>query len=462
MDGRTAAEGGDRIRLFGPARDGHLTIRGGRGGISVQLEELAAGAGRLDVLAGDLAAVEQETGRILDQLCWVDRQPAWSAAPHVTAVRNGQWRVQAARTALERISSQIRACLRDYQDAEWRANVGRFLGLATPEELRASVRVMATAGVPDLATTERVVAAMRIAAPDVRARIDREPIVRSALMVLAVNFVPRDLHVQQHERVPVDLDASPAGLLQRLRHIEARGAGYIEVLEVDNNGTKAYVVVVPGTQSAGLSAGGANPFDEAGIVEAMLHGSASVNDGVLAALAAAGADQGAPVVAVGYSQGGIHAMNLAADPRVREQYDVKYVLTAGSPVAGIPVGEDVTALHLEHEADWVPGTDGTANPESRSRVTVSMSTPFEPGGDKGLGPGHRLGGYEDGARLVAASGDPSLTQSTAVLGTVLGAGGAATATRFSLTRTKAAAPQDPRATACVRPAEARLPSRPGK
>ncbi|MGZ4661253.1 MAG: hypothetical protein ACXVYB_08240, partial [Arthrobacter sp.] len=53
----------------------------------------------------------------------------------------------------------------------------------------------------------------------------------------------------------------------------------------------------------------------------------------------------------------------------------------------------------------------------------------------GLGPGHRLSGYGEAASLVGASKDPSLVQSTAALGAVLGAGGAVTATRFSLSRT---------------------------
>ena len=61
-------------------------------------------------------------------------------------------------------------------------------------------------------------------------------------------------------------------------------------------------------------------------------------------------------------------------------------------------------------------------------------------GEGGLGTGHALTTYQDGARLVSASSDPSLVQSTAALGAVLGAGGTATATRFSLSRSKAPTP----------------------
>jgi len=147
------------------------------------------------------------------------------------------------------------------------------------------------------------------------------------------------------------------------------------------------------------------------------------------------------VVAVGYSQGGIHAMNLAADPRFLRDYDLRYVLTAGSPVAGINPAPGVQSLHLEHRADWVPGSDGAPNPDTRDRVSVSLgNTPRAAEGEGGIGIGHTLSTYQDGARLVSASNDASLTGSTAALGAVLGAGGAATATRFSLTRTKAPAP----------------------
>jgi hypothetical protein len=159
---------------------------------------------------------------------------------------------------------------------------------------------------------------------------------------------------------------------------------------------------------------------------------------VLQALQDVGAEKGAPVVAVGYSQGGIHAMNLAADELFRKEYDMKYVLTAGSPVGGIVVDADVEALHLEHRQDWVPGTDGTPNPDARNRVTVTLNDPVTtPAGEEfGIGPGHRLSNYTGAARLVAESGDPSLMASTAVLGGVLGAGGTATATRFALSRTQ--------------------------
>jgi hypothetical protein len=240
----------------------------------------------------------------------------------------------------------------------------------------------------------------------------------------------------------VDFEASPAGLLERIRSIDERGDGYIEVIEVGNEGQKAYVVVIPGTQ-AGAEMGGRNPFDDAGIAEGLGYGSTEINTAVLEALRSVGAEKGAPVVAVGYSQGGIHAMNLASDNLFLDEYDVKYVLTAGSPVGGITPASGISTLHLEHRADWVPGSDGTASPDTRNRVTVTMNNPVwtERGAAPAMGPGHQFENYQDGARLVAASEDPSLVDSTAVLSGVLGVGGTATATRFALTRTKPPEPQ---------------------
>jgi len=239
----------------------------------------------------------------------------------------------------------------------------------------------------------------------------------------------------QEETLRGNLNASPAGLLERIRLIEERGSGYIEVIELDHDGRKAYVVVIPGTQVSDSDAG-TNPFDLAGIADGLGNHSAAVNEAVLRALQAAGAEEGAQVVAAGYSQGGIHAMNLAADDTVRSRYNVEYVLTAGSPISRILPPNDVTTMHLEHRTDWVPGSDGSPNADAGNQVTVTMVNDLyvQTGEDVGLGPGHSLGGYEEGARLVAASADPSLVHSTAVLGTVLGAGGAAKVTRFSLSR----------------------------
>ncbi len=77
-----------------------------------------------------------------------------------------------------------------------------------------------------------------------------------------------------------------------------------------------------------------------------------------------------------------------------------------------------------------------ANPDTRDRVTVTLTNPLEipPLKDFGLGPGHRLENYADGAALISTSRDSTLRDSTAALAAVVGTGGTATVSRFSLRR----------------------------
>ena len=447
---------GGPIQLTGPAVDGGLEIRGGIGGISFQLEELIGGAEKLDAAAEELAAVEVDVRRIWEDLCPYQDEARPTGTAALVGVGEAQWSVQAVRTELQSISQQVRDCKWEYEAAEAWAGFSRGIGggLTSTEIIGRQAGDLGLGFVPnrevaELAAGPVAMAALLAVAPErfliaLWADLGAGRHVAAAVPMLngaAGNSVrilqPRPVTVDRKETLPIEFDGSMAALLDRARIIGERGDGYVEVIEVDNGGQKAYVVVIPGTQAGG-ELGGANPFDEAGIVEGLGHRSAEVNAAVLESLRAVGAEKGSPVVAVGYSQGGVHAMNLAADELFLNEYDMKYVLTAGSPVGGIVPDADVTALHLEHRQDWVPGTDGTPNPDARNRVTVTLNSPVTTpeGGEFGIGPGHRLSNYAGGARLVAESDDPSLMASTAVLGGVLGAGGTATATRFALTRSK--------------------------
>ncbi|TQJ38904.1 hypothetical protein FBY33_0912 [Arthrobacter sp. SLBN-112] len=425
MADATPSGSGGSIHVSPPPPDGILTVSGGVGGITVQLEELDVGAGKLDELAGSLAAIEAELSGTWQELGSYQNQPRTTGTAALIAVGDAREAVVKVRLELQRISSQVRTCRRDYEIAESAAHTQWMLGLSDPDvELQKHVDFWRT-GFLNGDAMEMLVANAVTSLPMLKSLVEGvNPALRPGMVT-----------ARQQEQVPIDLDATPAGLLERVRLIEERGSGYIEVIEVDNRGAKAYVVVVPGTQVHDEDEG-TNPFDLAGIADGLGSSSRQVNAAVLQALRAAGAEPGADVVAVGYSQGGIHAMNLAADREFLKEYDMKYVLTAGSPISRIMPPPDVSTLHLEHRTDWVPGSDGVANRDARNQVTVTVTNDlYVRGGEKaGLGPGHNLGGYQEAARLVTASRDPSLMQSTAVLGGVLGAGGAATATRFSLTK----------------------------
>lgn len=454
-----SGSGGPLVPLE-PATDGDMRIRGGVGGIRFQLEELMAGAAELEGLADELAAVETGVRRIWEELCPYQYDPRPSGTAALIAVGEGGQSVRAVREELQHLSSQVRESRRDYERAESLATAGirlpedgwGFLPLlfvdltqanypsrdaAEAVALPASIMLLGTiAPKEDLA---RALAAELAAGRHISAS-------GAFVRRLTENYLPwlepRPVTAVEELTRDVAVDTSPAGLLARLRELDADGHGRIEVVQVENGGRRAFVVIIPGTQTGGEPPGGSNPLDEAGIAEALGYGSEHVNAAVLSALHQAGAVKGDQVVAVGYSQGGAHAMNLSSDKAFLAEFDLKYVLTAGSPVGGITPQPGITSLHLEHRQDWVPGSDGTPNPDTRDRVTVTLTgrevTP--PGEDPGLGPGHKLANYESGAKAVSASEAPSLVANTAVLAGVLGAGGAGTASRFALNREPVAAP----------------------
>ncbi|MFE4837031.1 hypothetical protein ACFRAU_20450 [Arthrobacter sp. NPDC056691] len=459
-----AAPGGSggQLRPVEPVSDGVLSVRGGVGGISFQLEELDTGARELDALARDLAAVELGIYRVWESLGSYQRDDPSSGAEALAAVWEGRRSVASVREEMDRLAGGVRACQLEYSAAEtanllitqlhwdaswlwgrqvvdlglardwrdWRPNTASTEAIASSDPVVAGTILAALLGVRQ----SPVDAAVKMALASGMAGSSVPILARTLLDRVLPGLQPRPVRALKEGSADIDLDASPAGLLARAGEVEDAGPGQIEVIQTTSGGRDAFIVIIPGTQPG--NTGGPNPFDEAGIGEALGYGSEYTAGAIRAALREAGAEAGDQVVAVGYSQGGIHAMNLSQDKAFLAEYNLKYVLTAGSPVGAISPGPGVSSLHLEHRQDWVPGSEGLPNPDTRDRVTVTLNglvrTP--PGEDAGLGPGHRLTNYEAGARAVAASPDPSLAASTAALAGVVGAGGTAKATRFQLVR----------------------------
>lgn len=427
--------------------DGTLRIRGGVGGLSFQFEELLAGASALDRIVQELAAAEVEAEAVRRALLPYQYDSYSTGSNAIIAVGEGGRDLGRVRMELERLCREVRASHREYEFAEARNNLllrigrtgpgyGPLWGLfgLPPVTVRDTVEdgfSMAPAGLALLlGLPDGLAAAVRTAsAASVRSTI------RGLTDSPGLEFLqPRPVRIAGRETRTEEADVSPAGLLLRAKAV-GRNSGDIEILQVGENGSRAWVVIIPGTQLEGLPQG-TNPFDAAGIAEGLGYDSAETSAAIRQALAEAGAEVGDQVAAVGYSQGGIHAMNLGRDKAFLADYELKFVLTAGSPVGGIEPGSGTSSLHLEHEQDWVPGADGLPNPDTKERVTVTLTAPV-PGREwlePGLGPGHDLGRYADGARDVAASRDPSLQASSAALAAVVGAGGTATVTRFSLRR----------------------------
>jgi len=198
------------------------------------------------------------------------------------------------------------------------------------------------------------------------------------------------------------------------------------------DGSRSWVVAIPGTQEA--RPGGANPADMRSNLELVAEQPDDVSRLVEQAMRAAGITPDEPVLIAGHSQGGIAAVNVAADPYIQSHYDVQAVLTAGSPVAGIDLPAGVESLHLEHDQDAVPILDGAPNPDTRSRTTVvrdlTASTDPRDRAATSLVDAHSLGVYERTATAAESWGDPSVQGYTDAAGRVLGGAVSARTTVF--------------------------------
>ena len=77
-----------------------------------------------------------------------------------------------------------------------------------------------------------------------------------------------------------------------------------------------------------------------------------------------------PVMLVGHSQGGMVAVRAAT--ALASEFTVTHVVTAGSPVGGMPVPAGVQVLSLENRFDVVPYADGSANADAPNQITVTF------------------------------------------------------------------------------------------
>lgn len=136
------------------------------------------------------------------------------------------------------------------------------------------------------------------------------------------------------------------------------------------------------------------------------------------AMRQAGVQPGDPLLAVGYSGGGVIAAKLAADPEL----NAVAAVNLGGPVASAPTREGVGVLSLEHEEDFVPATGGAGHP-SAERLTVSRSVLDEGRTSEALLPAHELARYRATAALVDDSDEARLAGFRALIGEVTGGAG---------------------------------------
>lgn len=131
--------------------------------------------------------------------------------------------------------------------------------------------------------------------------------------------------------------------------------GEVRILRVENGGSAAYVVAVPGTETWTPS-GGAAPRDLTANLALMAGNPTAAAEAVRGAMERAAIPPGAPVLLVGHSQGGMITGHLAADPAFRERFNVTNMVTYGAPVDHLDLS-GVSVLQMGHSLDPTPRTD---------------------------------------------------------------------------------------------------------
>lgn len=201
--------------------------------------------------------------------------------------------------------------------------------------------------------------------------------------------------------------SAPVGIAGSLRRMPAAPGSQIAVEKYTfADGTARYLAFVKGTQaSAPWDAGGEDPWDMASNVQLYDGQTSSSYLATLAALEQAGARPGDEVDIVAHSQGAMIAGYVAMEG----EYDVKLVVTAGSPVDPT-LDDDQTLVALGYTDDPVRALAGGGQPSGTGSVdSVTITREDDPGFwlTDPLDP-HMLDTYVELAEEADKSGDPRI------------------------------------------------------
>ncbi|KWW98546.1 hypothetical protein LI90_169 [Carbonactinospora thermoautotrophica] len=159
--------------------------------------------------------------------------------------------------------------------------------------------------------------------------------------------------------------------------ISREADGHIAIQTVVGpDGKPRYIVELPGVQAWSLVD---HPQDVGGAVSSEQLQSSAYTRAIRKAMEQAGIPEGADVMLVGHSLGGIAAMDLAGDPSFNGgKYNVTHVMTAGSPISTKEVapGAQTRVLSVENTHDIVTHVDGQDSMrygQSERRMTYQFS-----------------------------------------------------------------------------------------
>jgi len=187
------------------------------------------------------------------------------------------------------------------------------------------------------------------------------------------------------------------------------------------DGTRAWVVAIPGTQQWSPNAD--TPTDLTTNLRLLGGLDDDMTDAVVDALGQAGVQEDEPVMLVGHSQGGMVAESLAT--ALAGSLAVRAVVTAGSPDLTAPTPADVPVRRYRRSNDLVPQLDGARRPLGPRESVVEVLGPEADTCTPSFADTHSIAGYAAAARRadVALAGSRVMSDFDAAAREVLGPAG---------------------------------------
>jgi hypothetical protein len=145
------------------------------------------------------------------------------------------------------------------------------------------------------------------------------------------------------------------------------------------------------------------PFDMTSNMNGVGHVSPGAYRSVVEAMRQAGITPKSPIILNGYSQGGLIASLVASS----NHYNVKGLVTFGSPSGQVPIAANIPTLTVRHTEDIVPALGGQ---EVNKHAVVVYRTLFDdrnPPTDLPVA-GHDFGFYKQTAGIIDRSTNPEL------------------------------------------------------
>lgn len=249
-------------------------------------------------------------------------------------------------------------------------------------------------------------------------------------------------------------DISTEGSMQAmdLLHDYAYEADTVTIAQITQaDGTDVYAVMYPGSTPLGDDSGPLGllqqdaAFGTTGVVEAVAADSVHVETATMQILEEAGVPSGATIIPMGYSQGGMHAMNVALSKKVTDKYEVSDVLTVAAPT-GHRSTDDMSTnfIHIEHQHDKVTALTGASNEGRLNRTTVEVHGYPDEDVEAGVfGPEHNFSVLDQ--QLAMALADPEVARATEIPFSNIERkmDGSVAIQQFALTRQQASPPQHP-------------------